>query len=142
MNHSPAEIVRQLLIDEGVGSDGGTWPVYSTNEPATPDNCITVYDTAGTSSGRAMIDGELLGYFGFQVRIRAKTHTIGWLKAYAVQFALVGVYQKTVHIGSDTYFVHCIARIKDIMVLGKEPTGKRSLFTVNALVPINQTQEI
>lgn len=135
---SPAEIIRQLLIDLNLATVSATWPVYATGEPASPDNCITVYDTVGFSDGRSMIDGELWTHYGFQVRVRSKDHNTGWLKADSIRTTLAqSVYERTVAIDDEHYFVHCIARIGQVLPLGKERgVSERSLFTLNATVPI------
>lgn len=143
LSHSPADIVAQLLIRDSIGADPdvsplGSWPVYVGGEPNTPDNCLTVYDTAGSDDGSSMIDGELFGHSGVQIRIRAKDHRTGWTKADALQTHLAeGVLDEIVTVQSTTYLVHCFARIGDVLALGKDaPTSKRSLFTVNALVSV------
>ena len=143
LSHSPAQIVRQLLIDLSLGtlpSASGSWPVYATHEPNTPDDCVTVYDTAGTDDGRSMISGELWGHDGFQVRVRGKDHDTGWLKADAIQAGLAeSVYDRTVRVSSSAYLVHAITRIGDVLTLGTEaPTSKRSLFTINATLSVKQ----
>lgn len=148
--HSPAEVIQQLLIDLGLGTSPEVsplqaWPVYSTNEPAdgqqVSDNVITVYDTTGKGSGRSMHDGQVLGNFGFQIRVRARDHTTGWQKADAIQTTLAeSVYQETVGIGSSRYFVHAVVNVGDVLALGTEaPGSRRSVFTINALCPIRQT---
>lgn len=140
--HSPAEIIRKLLVDLALGAEPSataTWPVYDANEPATPDNCITVYDTQGRDYGRMMIDGSLVGPNGFQVRVRAKDHPTGWLKADSIQKALAEiVYQRMVYVESSDYFIHCISTIGDVLSLGKDPNSNRRLFTINAVVTVRQ----
>ncbi len=143
LTYSPAQVIARLLIDLGLGSDpetAGAWPVSSSGEPAAPDNCITVYNTQGTDGGRAMVTGELLGNYGFQVRVRAKDTETGWTKADAIQTALAeSVYQETVHVGARTYLVHAVSRIGDVFEIGKEvPTSKRSVFTINATVTLEE----
>ncbi len=46
--HSPAEVIRWLLVAIGQGVDpaqGGDWQVAVALEESSPDNAITVYDT-------------------------------------------------------------------------------------------------
>lgn len=143
LTHSPAEIVQALLVSMGLGTepdDGDDWPVGVASEPGTPDNAITIYDTTGTGGGRSMIDGELFGHCGVQIRVRAATHSLGWPKADAIQTALAeSVYQERVTIDGSVYAIHCFAGIGDVIVLGKAEQGsKRSLFTINALVSLKQ----
>ena len=142
--HSPADIIRHLLIDLGVGVLPATpptvpseWSVYVSHEPDVPDNCITVFDTVGQDDGRSMVDGELFGHCGFQIRIRARTHGIGWLKADSIQLALSGVLRKYLTIDSIEYMIQAITQIGDVMPIGQEAaTTRRRLFTLNATFPV------
>lgn len=146
--HPPSQIVSRLLISLGLGSlpttepGGVEWPAYFSREPTAPDNCITVYDTDGQDDGRSMINGETFSHYGFQIRVRATTYSIGWVKADTIATFLVeDVYLDTVTIEGVTYTVQCIARVSDVIKLGKEsPTSKRELFTINALLSLNETQ--
>ena len=141
--HSPADVVRQHLIDAGLGtapSASGSWPVFAIGEPSEPDNCLTVYDTAGSSAGRTMPDGEIQGMYGIQVRIRSATHALGWAKANAIGAHLSEVaYQEVVHYGASNYLIHCFSRIGDVIPLGKNvPDTRRFLFTLNCMVNLRQ----
>ena len=146
LTHSPADVVRRVLIALGLGTDPSlspqqSWPVFSDGEPDRPDSVITVYDTAGKRKGRTMTDGEVQEYHGIQIRIRSSAHSAGYLKARALAIALDGdVYQETVTIGSKTYLIHQLSRTSDVLRLGKEsPVSKRCLFTINALAMVRQT---
>jgi hypothetical protein len=141
--HSPADIISRLLITIGVGEEPpGTpnpgWPVYVSGEPTSPDNVITVYDTAGIYHGRTQVDGQTQLHRGIQVRVRSTTHDVGFNKAQEVAVAMAqDVYDEYVVIETSRYLVHCLSRISEVLPLGKEvPSGKRSLFTVNALASI------
>jgi hypothetical protein len=140
LQNSPAEIVRQLMVLENVGTlpdASGEWPIYVANEPTTPDNCITVRDTAGVSHGRSMPDNALLEHFGIQVRVRAATHSVGWPKANAVRLMLKDVYCAEATVDGVLYRVHALVKIGQILALGKEaPMSKRSIFTINMLVSL------
>jgi len=88
--HSPAEIVRQLLVDLelGVNPPSAGWQAYSTSEPTSPDNVITVYDTAGRSHGRDSVINDRQEHHGIQVRVRSATFRDGWLKSNIIAQAL------------------------------------------------------
>ena len=89
LSHTVSQVIRQLLIDNGLGSNGGaSWPVYSMQEPDSPDNAITVYDTAGVGRGRFQIDGEVQEVHGIQVRVRSKDGQTGWKKAQDIKVDL------------------------------------------------------
>jgi hypothetical protein len=140
--HSPADIVRNLLVSLGLGTyptdPPGTWPIYATVEPSLPDNCITVFDTGSTSSGRIHTSGEQQEHHGIQIRIRSTTHIVGYPRARALAIAIdENIYQEVVAIENTTYLVHCINRVGDVISLGKEvPTTKRNLYTINAMVSV------
>lgn len=145
MTHSPEHVLAQMLVDLSlgtVGGGGGAWPIFYSNEPDTPDALITTYKTPDRDHGRAMIDGSLLGPFGFQVRVRAKNHATGWSKAEGIQETLASkdqVYQRTVHIEEAEYFVHACVGIGDVLAIGKEtPTSSRRIFTINGFVYIRE----
>lgn len=143
MTNSPAEVVRALLISLGMGTDPASetsWPIFSTGEPDTPDNCITVYDTPGIGDGRSMVDGELFTHYGFQVRVRAITALVGWQKANAIRTAMAqSVSKMRVSVDSSRYYVQCIAKIGNVLPLGRDTgNSRRYLFTLNAVVPIRQ----
>ena len=144
LDHSPADILRYLLIDLGLGtlpSSAGVWPVYATKEPDSPDSCITVYDTEGTRDGRTMANGEVQQHYGAQVRVRAPTHALGHAKANAVAEALdKQVWLDTVTIGSSVYMVYAVSRRSGPFSLGEEsPTSKRVIFTLNVTIAVRQT---
>lgn len=132
------------MIALGLGTDpasNGPWPVYAAGEPDKPDSAITVYDTVGRQEGRTHVDGEAQEHHGVQVRVRSAAHTAGYAKARAVAVALdEDVLMNSVHIGAASYRVWAVARTGDVLSLGKEsPDSKRSLFTINALVSLRQT---
>jgi len=144
LTHSPADVIRQLLIDLGLGTtptDEGSWPIFVSNEPDAPDNAIAITDTAGKLDGRIQNDGELGIHHGFQVRIRAATRAAGYAKANALAVGMDElVAYDTVTVSSTTYIVHAITRTGDILFLGKEvDASKRFLFTINAVTALRQT---
>ncbi len=141
LDNTPAEIVAALI--EGLGLHGA---VYVGNEPDSPDEVVTVYDTAGVQQGRSMIDGERWEYYGIQVRVRAplqrRAGQLAWLIATTLD---TDVYDATVTIGettgtgSDEYTVHAVQRTSGPIPLGKqEPTSRRSVFTINLLVGLER----
>jgi len=138
--HSPADIIRRVLIALGHGVDppGTVWPIYAGAEPDLPDNCITCYDTERRGHGRTQTDGEQQEHHGVQVRVRGATHGVGYVKARALALALdQEVYQESVTIAGTAYLVHAVSRTSGVLALGTDtPTSKRRLFTVNVLVSL------
>lgn len=150
LNHSPAHIIRDLLVTLGLGTDpddDGSWPIFVSREPNTPDSVITLYNAASKSQGRRMVNGITVEHYGIQVRVRDASPTGGWVKANALAVALdqtIALDDVTVEdtdgTGSSTYKVYTVSRVGGILSLGKEtPTSKRNLFTINALVALRQT---
>lgn len=140
ISHSPADILRRLLIRLGLGADprSSPWPVFAAVEPSKPDETVTVYDTQGQSDGRSMIDGEAYRHYGFQVRVRSTDHPRGWLKADAVRRALTqAVENESVAVDGVEYLVRCAAKVGQVLPLGIDnPATKRSLFTLNGLLAL------
>ena len=89
--HSPADVLRYTLVSLGVGtlpSVNGNWPIFATNEPETPDELITLYDTMPWVRGRSQPDGEVQEHHGVQVRVRAGHPALGFKKCWEVAQAL------------------------------------------------------
>lgn len=142
VDHSPADIIRWLLISQGRGTDPGDsddWPIFSSSEPSIPDNCVTTYDTSGVLQGRIQYSGEMSEHFGFQIRVRGKDHVTAWRKANELKTHLdQGVLLDTVNINSSIYLVEAITRSGGILALGKETNSQRLVFTLNATVALRQ----
>lgn len=144
LTHSPADIVRKLLIDLGLGttpSAAGAWPVHTAHEPNEPDSAITVIGASPRDNGRVMIDGERQEKPGFQVRVRDANYSNGATKARAIAIALdESVNLTSVTIGSSVYLVQSISRTSGILPFGEEkPESRRSIFTINAVASLRQT---
>lgn len=141
--HSPADVLRTLLVQLGLGGDPAAlplppWPVYVASEPGEPDQVLTCYDTAGRDLGRVMATGERVEMHGTQIRVRAGTHAEGWAKAHAVARALdEGVYDEPVTVGGVAYLVHSVSRTGTVFSAGRDaPASARRIFTVNVLVDL------
>lgn len=142
--HSPADIIRYLLIAKGGGtlpSDGSAWPIFESYEPDQPDNAITLFNTLGVRNGRTHTDGEVQEHHGIQLRIRATHPTVGYAKARALALILdEQVYRDTVDIDGAMYVVWEVNRTSDVLELGKEsPETKRHIYTINAIVSVRES---
>lgn len=141
LSHSPADIVRYLLVNLSRGSlpeDEAAWPIYVSQEPDHPDSCITVYDTSGIIEGRAQISGEIQEHYGIQIKVRAASPTVAYAKISEVNNWIdKSVRNNLVTIESSQYLVYAITRKGGILSLGKElSSSKRNLYTVNAIVSL------
>lgn len=144
LTHSPAEIVRNLLVNLGAGtlpSAGGSWPISADQRLDTPDNAMTINDTDGRKDGRSMPTGEVFEHPGIQIEVRAATRGAGFLKAKAVATLLdEGVFNDTITVSGKSYTITNVSRSGGVISIGKEsPTSKRYLFTINAIATITAT---
>ena len=145
LNHSPADIMRYLLVNLDLGSDPdvgtnlGDWPIYVSTEPSLPDDVITVFGTTAIHQGRLQVDGEVQERDGIQIRVRSVGYPIGYAKIKAIATALDEVlYMDGVLIDSDSYAVHSWVRTSGPLELGKQPETKRELFTLNGTIVVKQ----
>lgn len=146
LDNSPAEVLTQLLVDIGQGSETLTadWACHVSKEPTTPDKVITCYNTAPFMQGRFAKGGQVQQKFGVQIRLRSPTDPVGWAKASTIQKALTepavsSVYDKVVTVGAHTYLVHSVSVISGPLSIGDEsPTSTRRLFTINVAIPLRQ----
>jgi hypothetical protein len=143
MNHSPADVLRNVLVGLSVGTlpnANSTWPISVDNELDTPDNTITVYDVGGRDAGRDMPTGHRTEYPGIQVRVRAKDFTTGYVKAQAIGIVLDQTINSTsITIEGSSYTITCFHRSSNVISLGKDqPTTRRNLFTINGTMTIRK----
>jgi hypothetical protein len=144
VNHSPADVTAQLLIELGLATDptaGLAWPVFVNGEPDAPDDCLTVYDQGGQDDGGLMA-GELQAHYGVQVRCRTRSQAMGWVKLWAIRDALGDLApNQTVAMTEGTpasYLVRCYAGIGQALSLGRDGNSSRRLLTLSALASLDQ----
>ena len=131
-----------ISLDQGTSpllSPQQAWPTFCSNEPSTPDDCITTYDTAGRDDGRIMVTGNRVEHPGVQVRVRSTDHPTGYAKARAICVVLdSGFYDQLVTLpNGNQYVVHAVYRSGNVIALGKDtPNSKRTLFTINATMDL------
>lgn len=141
--NSPAYIVAQYLINEGVlGDPLGTsleWPLYHGHLPdhaGLPDDVAATYDTEGVKDGRLM-SGPNVVHHGLQVIVRALSSQEGWSKIHEVCAALEAINAAGVTIDSVDYTIVNVSQRGTIMSMGLEGgTKRRSLFSVNFTVTL------
>lgn len=143
LTHLVSQIIQQLLIDLAIATnpdDGDSWPVYATQKTDSPNNQIWVTDTESKQLGRTQYDGEISEQHGFQVMVRAEYPGDAYSKAQAIKVAFdTSVKRTDVVIESTTYKLHCVNRTTDVVRVGNEDaTGRRKLFSINAVVSVHQ----
>ena len=147
--NSPADVVHYLLIALGLGMlpvpgfayTATSWPVNAGQEPDSPDNTITLYNTTGNKHARIMIDGETVEDPGIQIRIRGTDDPTASIQAELIKVAIdekaIGY---NVQIGGHNFTVYAINRVGNPIQLGNEsPTSRRRIYTINATVTLRQT---
>lgn len=140
LDHSPADIIAQLLEDFGYTS------VFVGSSPDLPDEMITVFDTAQVDTGRNMTDGERWEKYGIMIRVRSTTQYAAGRLAREIAVRLdKEVYDEVVNMefltGTDTsqYLVHAVQRVSGPISLGHEvPSSRRFVYTINVLAGIDQ----
>lgn len=150
LNRSPAHIIQQMLIDMSLasapvssptpaGACSTDWPAYVGDEPARPDDAITIYDTRGLDFGDDM-QGEKMGTYGIQARVRSKSYTNGYEKAHILAIACDGVNHRVVRVGAQRYKVWSITRSGDVLQLRteRELKSNNKVFVFNALASIRK----
>lgn len=144
MNHSPAYILAQYLIGEGLLSDptgAGAWKVYVGMLPdgqTTEHNAVGCIDTTPLKDGR-LNSGPSIFHYGIQLLLRSSAYNTGYAKASALLEALEAVDRDTVTISGTTYRLMNVSPTGGIVVLGQEDgTKRRELFSVNFLVTLKE----
>ena len=144
LTHSPAQIIRKLLLDQGLASSSGDWQCFYGKEPNSPDNVLSVFGTAGKGFGSAMVNGELMGHEGFQIRVRGKDYRTAFRRADKIQTELAEVvYQQVVTIEEDSviyqYLIAAIGGVGDVLDNGADDTpASRHVFTINCTASIEE----
>jgi hypothetical protein len=146
LDHSPADVLRYLMIAHNLGSIGvgpttDDWRIFVDNEPDSPDNVVTVYNTTSRPQGRHQTDGEIQEMHGVQIRVRSQLSKEGYAKARSIAIELdEGTYRENVTIDSAVYCFHSFTRIGDIISIGKDaPTPtKRNVHVFNGLLTLTQ----
>lgn len=141
ITHSPAAIIADFLIAEGVFTDpsaDSSWPLFIAHEPNSPDECGTIYTTTGVDDGRLMTGVNIL-HHGIQIRVRGDDYDAAWLQLQDALDSLEGLNNESVVIDSSTYTVFNTSQTGPAIPLGVEPgTRRRFLFTANLLVSLRE----
>ena len=141
-DHSPAQVIQNYLIDEGLAFDPADevdWAIYHGHRPPSPDNCVTLYDVAGTIDGRVMVGGEVQEHAGIQIAVRSDNVADAYLKCKNILINFDSEVNRTlVVIGSITYRIQSISRTTDVINAGREADSGCHLSTANAIVSLRQ----
>lgn len=140
MNHPLSQIIQRYLITRSLGTapeDQGSWPVFFSNRSKSPNDCITIYDTEGITSGRKMKGGEVQEHLGIQVMVRSEDLAEGYRKCHAIILDFDQQVSRTlVPMGSDTYRIQSISRTSAVISAGREKGTGCRLHSANAVVSL------
>lgn len=140
---SPADILRKLLINLEQAEETGSWTVFVSflpDTPEAPDEALCIYDTAGKLDGRIMATGEQVEHPGIQIRVRGKSYPDTWEKVNDIVKALDAVRKVPVAFNeTEIYTVHNVSRSGAVIPLGMDESGNKRLFhfTANMVLTVS-----
>lgn len=147
MINSPAEVLRQVVVAEGLGtmpSANGSWPISVGSMSDKPDNYGAFYDTGGRQSGRLhrrtpgnSTPGKTVEYPGVQFRIRATSHPTAWPRIQAIFDLMDDVKNLTVEIGANVYLLQSVTKTSTILFIGTDEF-RRVSFTFNVVLTVKE----
>ncbi len=94
--NSVGEDIKTLLAAESAGYVLGT-NVFVGKEPASPDNCITIFDTPGFPPQLTTDRTEVYEYPTIQIRVRDRGYQNGFTVINDIKTLLHGVGQTTIN---------------------------------------------
>jgi hypothetical protein len=139
MNHTPARIIAQLLIDAEKATDPTlrkNWPAFYGKLPDNPDIAIAVYNSTPVADGRNQRTGEKLFHHGIQVRVRADDSELSGVKCSEIGEYFDTVARDSVTLDSNVYRIDNISRTSGPIALGQETGRSRFSSTLNALITL------
>lgn len=144
MNHTPAQVVRMLLLNYVLGTepeDELDWPIFFDHMPDGPDEAICVYHTQGRMQGRIHITGENIEQYGIQIKVRAATRSVARRRMELIMEAMdLQVLRDYVELDDDGYTVQSMNRTSSLLPDGYDtPSSQRRSFTTNYTASITPT---
>lgn len=145
IHHTPAEILRRMMINDDVAAPlselpSTAWSIFIGHLPDKPDNAICIYDTTGIKTGRQMPTGKTTSKPGWQVRVRGMTYVDAYSKIIDICDWMDTVLRKTVTVEYSDYEVQVLTQVGTVLPLGRELEGKkREHFTINGIMTYKAT---
>lgn len=152
LNHTPAQVVRQAIIDLVLGtepSDGLAWPVHDSALGDEPDDALCVFDTEGRQHGRYQTSGTTPEHYGFSLMSRSLNIVDGYVKLKRIMEAFDTQINRTeVTLAADAsagiyetlYRINSISRTGAVRRAGRD--GRRWLHAINFLVSLELVSEL
>jgi hypothetical protein len=94
MNPPSVDVKDMLEAESILGLDIAT-DLFVGEEPITPDNCVTIFDTPGFAPQLTLTPGEDYFYPSIQIRVRNRDYRTGWTLANNIKTVLHGKAQET-----------------------------------------------
>lgn len=150
LEHSPAEILQQLIIDKLLATspeDALDWPVFVSILPSKPDNALTCNDTVGRTHGRIQNNGRVPTHPGVQILLRSSSPSTGFVKLNGIASTLTQqVVRETVDVDGVLYLVHSLTQVGEVLSLGREfplsgnsgDTSDSQLYSLGLLMSVKQ----
>jgi hypothetical protein len=117
--------ISTILAAAGLGLVAGT-NLFIGEEPTTPANCVTVYDTPGDAPMLTQDRTERYDFPAIQVKVR----NTSYLNAQALIEAIKGALHGLAHYGQGGASYELVKCDQDPFSLGKDETG-RSMWVCN-----------
>jgi hypothetical protein len=140
IDHGPADILRQLLLNMGVLRihTSAQWPSFAGLMPDTPDSLIVVMATTPLIQGRLMTNGEMIYKPAVQVLGRGIDREALWLQIMNVHDALTKIKRSPVTYKAIQYRIDNASISSGPVDLGIEKDSPRRRFfaSVNAILTI------
>jgi hypothetical protein len=134
--NSPAEIIGQAILDEGMGQSG-LWPIFINNNQKTNTRNISVLDTAGFVRGKTHVDSESQEHYGIQFLIRGANQLESFRKTNEILNTLNLFLRKLVNLSGEVYSIQAVTPSGTIIRVGKEqPEEVLFVFSLNAVTSI------
>ena len=143
VTHSPAEVIRQYLLDQLVGSapPSTPWPCYVASMPTEGNEAIAVYDaTGGRVQGRHQRGGKTVETRNITIRVRAEDYKTGRSKADSICTLFDLVLRAAVTIDAVPYLINAVSRVSSIKHLGPSDALRQlNLFSVDFLATVSDS---
>lgn len=144
LDHGPEDVVAQLLIDRGFGTDpleSRAWPVKVNDESSDVDESINVFGYEGRIDGRSMATGIVHSHPAIQIKVKGRNQLVARAKMKAIVNDLdANVYHATVTMeGGTVYCLQSLSKTSTFNWNGSETqVSQRDVYTVNYLVTVRQ----
>lgn len=140
LDHSPAEIIYQYLIDADVigAHDDEDWPSYINNNPPDADSFIVIRDTTGKVQGKVHVTMETVIKNGIQIVVTSDQLS-SFRKTEEIKDALEIIFREIVTIDSSSYIIQAATLTSSVIAMGKDlPEANTFSHSVNAVVSVRR----